>query len=232
MLRNIIFYIAFFPLTLFFSAVAAASRRAAPWAARTWSTWIVRVAGLSVRADLAALDPAQRYIFIVNHQSQLDIPVLTHVLRARHVGFVAKESLFRIPLFGRALECAGHVSVDRGNPRRAMKSLEEAANKAREGANILVFAEGTRQRNLEALGEFKVGGMILALKTGLPVAPLVVHGTGEALPKGRLLLRRAPIRVRALPPVPAGSYTLKQREQLRDDLHAMMNTAYQELRRD
>ncbi len=232
MLRNVIFYLAFFPLTIFFSALAASSRRVAPWAARAWSGLVVRAAGLSVRADLAALDPAQRYIFIVNHQSQLDIPVLTHVLRARHVGFVAKESLFRIPLFGKALECAGHVSVDRSNPRRAMKSLEEAAAKAREGANILVFAEGTRQRDLEALGEFKVGGMILALKTGLPVAPLVVCGTGDALPKGRLLLRRAPIRVRALPPVAAGSYTLKQREQFRDDLRALMNAAYLELRRE
>ena len=231
MLRNLIFFIAFLPVTIFYSALAAGWRRFGPWAGRAWAGVVVRLTGLPLEVDLSALDPEQRYIFIVNHQSQLDIPVLTHVLRARHVGFVAKESLFRIPLFGKALECAGHVSVDRGNARRAMKSLEDAAAKAREGANILVFAEGTRQQNLEALGEVTPGGMILALKTGLPVAPIVVCGTGDALPKGRLLLRPATIRVRALAPVPAGSYTLKQRDQFRDDLHAMMDAAYQELRR-
>ncbi len=231
MIRNLIFYILFLPETALFSLLAALIRPLAPWSGRSWARVTMALTGLRLDVDLSALDPAERYIFIANHQSQLDIPLLTHVLRARRVGFVAKESLFRIPLWGKAMECAGHVSVDRENPRKAMKSLDLAAKRAREGANVIVFAEGTRQENLDALGEFKVGGMILALKTGIPVAPLVINGTGECLPKHHLLIRPGRIKVRALAPIPAGAYTLKQREQFKDDLFAMMNAAYLEERR-
>lgn len=233
MIRNLIFYICFAPVSIFYAAVAAASTNFATWAGRGWSRTVIRLAGVvgvKVDVDLSALDPDTRYVFIANHQSQLDIPLLNAILEKRRVGFLAKESLFRIPLWGRAMTSAGHIGVNRSNPRLAMKSLDEAARKARAGAEVIVFAEGTRQVNLETLGEFKVGGMILALKTGMAVAPLVLNGTGDALPKHKALLRPAQVRVRALPPIPGGSYTLKQREQFKDDLFAMMNAAYLEAR--
>lgn len=230
MIRNLIFYVFFIPATMFYSAVAVLLRPIAPWSGRAWSRVVTWLSGVRLEEDLSALDPDTRYIFIANHQSQLDIPIVTHVLRARRVGFVAKQSLFSIPLFGPALTAAGHISIDRSNPRRAMKSIARAAEYAREGASIVVFAEGTRQKQLDKLGDFKVGGMILALKTNMPVAPLVVSGTGESLPKGALFLRPRKVVVRALPPIPAGTYSLKERERFKEDLYDMMNTAYQEQR--
>lgn len=230
MLRNIFFYIFFLPATAFYSAVAVLFRKIAPWSGRAWARVTVWLTGIDLDVDLSVVEPNKRYIFIANHQSQLDIPVVTHSLRARRVGFVAKDMLFKIPLFGPALTAAGHISIDRSNPRRAMKSIGKAAEEARQGANIVVFAEGTRQEQLDKLGEFKIGGMILALKTGIPVVPLIISGTGEALPKHTFFLRPRKVKVRALPPIEAGRYTLKQREQFKDDLYDMMNKAYQEQR--
>jgi 1-acyl-sn-glycerol-3-phosphate acyltransferase (EC 2.3.1.51) len=80
--------------------------------------------------------------------------------------------------------------------------------------------------------DFKVGGMVLALKCGLPVAPLVMEGTGKLLPKKSILFNPDQrIRLRALPPVDPSAYTMKDREKFKDDMYALMNAAYQELLR-
>jgi len=232
MIRNILFYIFFVPATIVASLVCVLAK---PWAVKsgqTWSRFVIWLTGLPVDLDLSVLDPNETYVFMVNHQSQLDIPLLAGILAPRPVSFVAKESLFKIPLFGPALKAVGHISIDRSNRRKAMASIDNAVNQAQNGRSILIFPEGTRGKDLEHIDEFKTGGMIIALKTGVPVVPIVVSGTGRALPKHKLLLRRATLKVRALPPIDPGRYTMKERETFKDDLHTMMNDAYQELRRD
>ncbi|BBD06810.1 1-acyl-sn-glycerol-3-phosphate acyltransferase [Desulfovibrio ferrophilus] len=187
---------------------------------------------LPLDVDLSELDPEQTYVFMANHQSQLDIPLLTALLAPRKVSFVAKQSLFKIPVFGAAIKAVGHISIDRSNRRRAMKSIESAVQKAQGGRSIMIYPEGTRAEDLDNIQEFKIGGVIIALKTGLPVVPIVLSGTGEVLPKHRLLLRSAPLKVKALPPIDTGKYTMKDREAFKDDLYKMMNDAYLEMRSD
>jgi len=167
-----------------------------------------------------------------NHQSLFDIPILFDTLWDYHMRFVAKESLFRIPIYGKALGNAGHISINRENRRAAMKSVDEAVASAKAGISPLIFPEGTRNPDISKLLDFKVGGMVLALKCGLPVAPLVMEGTGKLLPKNSILFNPDQrIRLRALPPVDPAKYTLKEREQFKDDMYALMNAAYQELLR-
>ncbi|WP_461209199.1 lysophospholipid acyltransferase family protein [Desulfocurvus sp. DL9XJH121] len=228
MLRTIYFYLIALPATGLFSAIAIAFPRFAGWSGRTWAGILCRATGAPLAVDLSALDPDRNYVFMANHQSQLDIPLLNHVLGSRKVGFVAKQSLFDIPLFGRASVAAGHIPIDRSNGRRAMKSIDAAAESAKNGAGVIIFPEGTRSEDLSKIHEFKVGGMLIALKSGLPVAPVVVTGTGFVLRKRCLRIRRAPIRVRALPPLETSGYTLKDRERFMADLHAMMDAAYRE----
>ena len=169
---------------------------------------------------------------MANHQSQFDIPILYTLLPGVPLSFVAKQSLFSIPFLGWAMRAAGHIAIDRDNRRKAMHSIDQAVRWAKQGARIIIFPEGTRNKNLEQLAEFKVGGMILALKCGLPIVPLVLAGTGEILPKGSLRIGsgRRDILLKALAPIDTAGYTLKQREQLKDELYLRMNTAYLELR--
>ncbi|BDQ35376.1 lysophospholipid acyltransferase family protein [Pseudodesulfovibrio portus] len=195
-----------------------------------WGDAAVRLAGIRIEADLGEVDPKGHYVFIGNHQSNLDIPVLFRVLKGNRIRFVAKKSLFDIPIYGKALAHSGHICIDRENRRAAMKSLSEAVDRAKEGISPVIFPEGTRNTELSQLMEFKVGGMIIALKAGLPVVPIVMTNTGRIMSKGKLTIDNRPVvRVKALPVIDPSEYTLKEREKLKDDLFDMMNTAYQEL---
>ena len=199
---------------------------------KTYGRFMLGMAGIKVEADLSALDPGGHYVFMCNHQSLFDIPILFDVLWDYHMRFVAKESLFRIPIYGKALGNAGHISMNRENRRAAMRSLDEAVAAAKGGISPLIFPEGTRNPDLDRLMDFKVGGMVLALKCGLPVAPLVMEGTGKLLPKGKRFFNPDQlVRLRALPPVDPTAYTIKDRERFKDDMYTLMNDAYQKLAR-
>ena len=238
MLRTLLFALAFLPMTVVVSSACVLAKlldrsgRLSNRVGVLWSRATVALAGLRVQADLDALPPGGHCVYMANHQSQFDIPLLNAMLPGAPLCFVAKESLFNIPFLGWAMKAAGHIAIDRGNRRSAMRSIDQAVAWARNGASIIIFPEGTRNKNLDKLDEFKVGGMILALKTGLPVAPVVLSGTGHILPKHSLRIGpgRKSIRLRALEPIDPARFTLKQREQLKDELHQRMNDAYLELR--
>lgn len=195
-----------------------------------WGEAAVNLAGIKVEADMGDVDPNGHYVFICNHQSNLDIPVLFDVLKGNRIRFVAKKQLFDIPIYGKALAHAGHICIDRENRRAAMKSLNEAVEKTKTGISPVIFPEGTRNLELDELMEFKVGGMIIALKSGLPVVPIVMTNTGRIMGKGQFVIDNHPVvRVKALPIIDPSEYTIKDREKLKDDLYAMMNKAYKEL---
>lgn len=235
LIRTLWFYALLVPSTMVFSLIAICggvlkSRAVCKWVERNWSAFTLWTVGVRVEADLAALPQTGPLVVIANHQSQFDIFLLFYVLARYPLSFVAKKSLFRIPLLGPAMLAAGHVPIDRANNREAMKAMNVAAERAQEGFCPVVFPEGTRQTDTSRLGEFKTGGSILAIKTGAPIAPVVIHGSGGILPaNGFRLGNNRRVTVRALEPISPGAYTLKQRDQLSSDLHDIMSEAYQDL---
>lgn len=238
MFRVLRFFLLLVPTTIYYSIkqLLLDQEKATPderdWPGKTYGSFMLRMAGIKVEADLSALDPKGHYVFMCNHQSLFDIPILFDVLRDYHMRFVAKESLFRIPIYGKALGNAGHISMNRENRRAAMRSLDEAVASAKSGISPLIFPEGTRNPDLEKLMDFKVGAVVLALKCGLPVAPLIMVGTGKLLPKGKRFFNPDQlIRLKALPPVDPAAYTIKDREKFKDDIYVLMNEAYQKLAR-
>lgn len=240
MLRTILFYLYFLPASLVISIATTIAGIIDPSGKkiRFWSSfWGLSglwAAGMRIEADLSALDTSRNYIFMANHQSQFDILIMFGLLRPFTSGFVSKESLFRIPFFGRAMYASGSVPINRGNRRQAMKSLDEAITRLQEGTrSLIVFPEGTRATDLDKLQEFHTGGLIMALRAGLPVAPVIITGTGEAMPKGawKITPGRRVIMVKALPPIEPGKYTIKERDQFKRDLYELMNTTYREMRR-
>ncbi|WP_319542839.1 lysophospholipid acyltransferase family protein [uncultured Pseudodesulfovibrio sp.] len=236
MLRRIFFVLNLWIVTVYYSwksmkvdPVTSTPEEYDRWGL-AWGRAAVKLSGIKIEADMGDVDPTGHYVFICNHQSNLDIPVLFDILKGNRIRFVAKKSLFDIPIYGKALAHSGHICVDRENRRAAMKSLNEAVEAAKGGISPVIFPEGTRNLNLEDLMEFKVGGMIIALKSGLPVVPIVMTNTGLIMGKGQLVIDNRPVvRVKALPIINPSDYTLKDREKFKDDLRKKMSAAYREL---
>lgn len=152
--------------------------------ARTWSRWILKTTGVRVSVEgLDRITPGATYVFVSNHQSIYDIPVifasLPHQLR-----IIAKESLSRFPVLGWHLKRGGHLFVDRQHPDRA-GILKRWRALVSEGLSLIIFAEGTRSWDGH-VARFKAGSFLLAIQAGLPIVPVAVIGTRKVMPKGRL----------------------------------------------
>jgi 1-acyl-sn-glycerol-3-phosphate acyltransferase len=155
--------------------------------------WIVRagmaIAGVKARlVGREQLDASASYVFMSNHVSNLDPPLLLPNL-PRRTSVLVKKELFRVPVLGRAMRLTRLVAVDRSNRDAAIASVRAAAQVLREGLNMTVFPEGTRSRDGRLL-PLKKGPFYLAQEAGAPIVPVTILGTEEILPKGKFLLRR------------------------------------------
>lgn len=203
-------------LNLFVSLFETDGRRQVA-IAQYWSRVLLFIAGVKLEVEgLERIDPKGSYVFVSNHVSYMDTPVvLGHIpLQFR---FLAKKSLFSIPFLGYHLKRAGHIPVPRDNPRAALKAMSEAAKAIQErGVSILIFPEGGR--SLTGLQPFKEGAAYIAIKAGVPVIPLCLKGTLEVLPMGSLNVRPGRVLLRVGDPVPTSHLTLHDRAQLSDEL--------------
>ena len=152
--------------------------------ARVWSWLILRTTGVRVEVEgLERIRPNTTYIFVSNHQSIYDIPVIFASLPYQ-LRIIAKESLARFPVLGWHLRRGGHLLVDRRHPDRG-GILRRWRALVSEGLSLIIFAEGTRSWD-GRVGRFKAGSFLLAIEAGLPIVPLAIVGTRAVMPKGRL----------------------------------------------
>ncbi len=144
--------------------------------ARLWSRGILTSAGvrLEPRYD-PRLDLGASYVFLANHQSLFDIPVLL-LSSPGQVRLIAKRSLFRIPFFGWAMAVGGFIPVDRDDRSKARETFAQATAKLRQGTSVALFPEGTRAKT-DVLLPFQRGGFLIALRSGLPIVPVGIRGT-------------------------------------------------------
>lgn len=174
----------------------------------------LRLAGIRVRVSgRERLEPAESYVFMPNHTSNLDPPIVLLALD-RDVRMMAKAPLFRLPLLGRALALAGFVPVVRDDRGRAVQAVETAARQVRAGQDFVIFPEGTRSRDGDLL-PLKKGPFYLAVDAGVPVVPVAIHGTAGLLPKGSRRILSGSVRVEILEPIPVEGQGGQVREQLR-----------------
>lgn len=150
---------------------------------------VIEVLDIKLTATGADRVPADRaYVYMSNHQSHLDIPVLYATLPSPTIRMLGKTELFQIPLWGRGLRAAEFIEVDRRNPVAARKSIDYAARLVNDGVSIYLAPEGTRSRD-GRIGALKKGGFHLALGTGAPIVPVAVRGTIDILPRGSKVMR-------------------------------------------
>jgi 1-acyl-sn-glycerol-3-phosphate acyltransferase len=148
-----------------------------------WASNIAR--HLDLKLDVAGrenLRPGETYLVMSNHQSLYDIPVL-FVAIGSNIRMIAKKELFQVPIFGKALAEGGFIAIDRQNRAAAFRSLQRASDVLASGTHVWIAPEGTRSKTGRLL-PFKKGAFYLALEAGLPILPVTLSGTRDALPSG------------------------------------------------
>ena len=194
-------------------------------AGRLWSRALLAASGARVtyhgREHARAHRPC---IFIANHQSMVDIWVMLRLVPS-NTRFVAKQELFRIPIFGWALATTGCIAVNRANRAEAMRSLDVAAERIRAGRSVVLYPEGTRSRD-GSLQPFKKGAFHLALAAGVPVVPVAITGSFAVVPPRTLRVRPGAVDVWVEPPIDVEPFRPGGHEALRDAVQAAIERRF------
>jgi len=191
---------------------------------RLWTWLILKTSGIRLNIQgLEHLDSQRPYIFMANHQSNMDIPVLVQSLSKFQLRWIAKKELAFVPFFGWALWGSRHILVARGDPSEARATLRKAQKKLAEGASIILFPEGTRGTE-GVLLPFKRGGFLLALRTKTPLVPVTLNGSGMVLPRGDWRIRAGEIEVIIGEPVSLEHYQIRNLSQLLSQTRGMIES--------
>ena len=150
-----------------------------------WGAWTgVRLAGIKVEVvGLDKIDPARTYLFMSNHVSNIDPPILMPLI-PRRMSIMVKKELFRVPVLARLMRFGSLVPVDRGNRETGIAAVRAAADVIRQGINMAVYVEGHRSFDGKLL-PFKKGPFYLAEECGVPIVPVTIVGSHDVMPKRR-----------------------------------------------
>jgi 1-acyl-sn-glycerol-3-phosphate acyltransferase len=181
-------------------------------------TWFNPVWPVTIEGR-AHIERGTTYVMISNHQSLLDILVLFRLFT--HFKWVSKIENFRVPFIGWNMSLNRYIKLRRGDRQSVIQMLFECEQTLKQGSSVMFFPEGTRSVDGK-LRAFKPGAFELAKRAGVPILPIVLQGTGNALPKrGFVLQGRHPIQIRVLPPLPYASFADKPAAQLTDEMRAL-----------
>jgi len=180
---------------------------------RFWARILLRAAGIRLRAEgIEKIDRAQRYILVGNHHSYFDIPCILAAI-PQPIRFMAKVSLFKIPIFGWGMSRAGFIPIDRKNRRTAVKSFDLAVERIRKGNTVVVFPEEGRSRE-RAMRPFQRGGFLLALRSELPILPIAILGTYEVFRVGTWRITPGPVTIKVGEPIATAGLTVRDKDRL------------------
>ena len=179
-----------------------------------WSRGILNITG--VRLSVEGLDNIPKEgpcVFVANHRSYYDIPLLLASLDKPY-GILAKEELEKIPLLSRWMKLLGCVFVQRNDVRASVRALNDATAIVESGRSFIIFPEGTRYKGEEGgAGEFKAGAFRIAVKTGTPVVPVAISGARGLFEAHGNRTTPGTVRIRVLPPIQtAGMSRAEQKE--------------------
>lgn len=225
----VVFTIIFSILALFASFIDPGGN-SAHQVARLWGKTLLLFSGVKVElnGDLESIKTDKSYIFMANHQSAFDIFVLLAYLPVQF-RWVAKEELFKIPIFGPSMRRAGYIPINRANPRDAIKSINEAARKIHEGVSVVVFPEGTRSEDGKLL-PFKSGGFVLSIKSRAPIVPTALIGTFEVKPRGSFWVHPQTVTIMLGQPIETKGYKTRDKETLKEIVFNTMHNLLSEKR--
>lgn len=193
-----------------------------------WSGALVQRAGIQLAVEGAEhATPDESFVLMSNHQSLYDVPVIYQALD-RRIRMVAKKELFGVPLWGRAMQRAGFISLDRQSRERSRATLLRSATVLQAGTSIWIAPEGTRSKD-GRLGPFRRGGFHLALQSGCRILPVTIIGTRAVLPaKGARVTDGCRVRVVVHPPVDPREFGEERRAELTERVRSVIASALPE----
>lgn len=185
---------------------------------------------LCIRVDVSGIERIDRkkaYVFMANHLSLLDGPLLFWLI-PQSIRVILKKEVFRIPIIGQGMRHVGFVPVDRRKLRGGKRSIEKAARLIKEkGFSFLIFPEGTRSRD-GRIQQFRRGGFFLALSSQVPIVPVSLQGTYQLMPRGSFFARKGRIRVLFHQPLPVIGYSRKNMPLLIDKVRKIIERGLSE----
>lgn len=193
------------------------------WAGIKGVMFFVRAVGIRVRIKGREKIPATACLFVANHTSSADAPAVVGAI-PRRVAILLKESLFQWPIAGQAFTLAGFIPVNRKIHESAIASVEKATASLRAGQSFLIYPEGTRSPD-GRLQQFKKGAVVMAIKAGVPIVPMICSGAHLVMRKRSLVIHPGEIVVEFLEPMDASKYSFEQRDELNDRVHDAMAAA-------
>jgi 1-acyl-sn-glycerol-3-phosphate acyltransferase len=194
-----------------------------------YGRWMMRVGRIILGIDvevtgLDGLDRETPYVFMSNHVSFLDGPLLMTILD-RLARVIVKRFVFRIPVLGLGMRFSGYVPLDREGAGAGRRSIARAAQWIKEkGYSFLIYPEGTRSFDGKLL-RFRRGGFFLALESGAPIVPVTVQGTYELMPRGKWLVRKGRVKITLHEPIPVTGYTQDTMAELVNRVKAAVSSA-------
>ncbi len=221
-LRTFFFYLFFFPWTLIATCLALLvspfGQDKMHFFIRFWGRSCLFLAGLKVQVQGVKNIPHEgSAIYVSNHQSNFDIPIIFTGLPIQF-RWMAKQEMFRIPLFGLAMKLSGIIPIDRSNQRTTIHSIIAAARRIKEGASVVIFPEGTRTPDGQ-LQKFKKGALLIAAKAQVPVVPIVIHGSYQIQPKDRWKINGSLLKMEILPSIATAGLKSKDIDILTNKVH-------------
>jgi 1-acyl-sn-glycerol-3-phosphate acyltransferase len=169
--------------------------------ARMWARGVLKISSVTVSVKgLEHLEPGRSYVYVSNHASMFDIPAIVLAIPDQ-IRIVYKKELEVLPFFGWGLKAGPYIGINRGRGAEAMKSLDRAIQRIRQGASLLLYAEGTRTCDGK-LQPFKRGAFNIAARAGIPIVPLAVNGSFSILRKSSFVVRPGHIDLVIAPPIP------------------------------
>jgi 1-acyl-sn-glycerol-3-phosphate acyltransferase len=190
------------------------------WAGLKGVMFFVRAVGVRVRVEGKAKIPDRVCLFVANHTSSADAPAVVGAI-PRRIAVLLKESLFKWPIVGQAFTLAHFIPVNRKDRESAISSVEKAADAMRAGQSFLIYPEGTRSPD-GRLQEFKKGAVVLAIKAGVPVVPVLCSGAQRVMAKHSMVIHPGEILVEFLDPIDASKYSWEERDTLNQRVHDAM----------
>ena len=194
-----------------------------------YGTWMMRIGrrilGIDVKVTgLDRLDAATPYVFMSNHLSFLDGPLVMTIL-GRPARVIVKRFVFRTPVLGLGMRFAGYVPLDKEGVGAGKRSIARAAQLIREKRySFLVYPEGTRSSDGN-LQPFRRGGFFLAVECGAPIVPVTIRGTFELMPRGKRLVRKGPVQITFHEPVPVTGCTRETMAELIEKVRGAVSSA-------
>lgn len=185
--------------------------------------FFVRVVGVKVRIVGLEKIPAGVCLFAANHTSSADAPAVVGAI-PRRIAVLVKESLFKWPIVGQAFVLARFIPVRRDIREAAIASVEKAVEAMKDGQSFLIYPEGTRSPD-GRLQEFKKGAVVLAIKAGVPIVPVLCSGAHRIMAKRSLVISPGEILIEFLAPIDAAKYSWEERDALNQLVHDTMAAA-------